>query len=70
MKKDLKSILQLLEVIEDSKMSQLQGGFISISILAETNSVTSDTTNNCKGGNCNTNNCSGGNCITGCGTPK
>ncbi len=67
MKKDLNSILQRLEKIEENQMGQLQGGFASISFSPDVNSF-NNTTNNCKKGTCPvTNNCHGANCGANCG---
>ena len=59
MKKDLKSILQKLERIEENQMGQLQGGFASVAtpsssnqLIAHTNKKISKVTNNCHGTNC------------------
>ena len=63
MKKNLKSILQKLERIEENQMGQLQGGFASVSspssqaVFAEKNKLGCSVTNNCDGGNC----------VAGCG---
>ena len=59
MKKDLKSILQRLERIEENQMGQLQGGFVAIQgggsvsdSFAATNKESCHVTNNCQGSNC------------------
>ena len=66
MEKNIKSILQLLEIIEDTQMGQLNGGFASVASTMVSPTGTTAATNNCHSGNCLSNNCVGGNCVAGC----
>ena len=65
MKKNLKSILQKLERIEENQMGQLQGGFTSVTSNNSPQSAFASDKN--KDGCIVTNNCHGGNCTKGCG---
>ena len=62
MKKDLKSILQKLEQIEENQMGQLQGGFVTVHGANQSSALGSNRT--CE----QINNCNGGNCVKGCGS--
>ena len=61
-KKDLKSLLDNLESLQESEMGQLNGGFASLS--AQSPARVLDARNDY----CTiTNNCNGGNCVVNCG---
>ncbi|MCC6283413.1 MAG: hypothetical protein IT262_22600 [Saprospiraceae bacterium] len=61
MKKKLQVLLLKMEYIQELEMGQLQGGFASLSVRSETQSVR-ETNKDCP----TTNNCKGSNCIYGC----
>ena len=60
----LKSIVQQLEILEDSNSDLLSGGFLIVS----SSSIIGGTETNTNCGTSCTNNCKGGNCVVGCGS--
>jgi hypothetical protein len=67
MKKELKSILEKLELIESDKLNQLQGGFVSFATDSNLQEGT-QIVNNCKAGACTNSNCATNCTGPGCGS--